>query len=712
MSRSRTRKSSARRTPRILPQGVLKMSGAGYGFVQTSEGEFFIPASKTADAFDGDVVEVARIHDGEREGGFEDRLRGRVVRVVGRAHETVVGRYEIAEPFGVVVPEDPRIKHDIFTLRSDAPHVKDGDIVRVRMTSFPSRREPAQGVVEEVLGHEGQPGADVELIIARHKLATSFSATSLAEVEGADVDADAAFNSGRYVDLRSELAFTVDPDDAKDFDDAVSAACVWLDGPATLRSAHRALAAKKEGSSEPGVACEADDASSAAGARFFILGVHIADVSHYVPWNSQVDFEARERATSVYLVDRVLPMLPEALSNDVCSLRPHEERRAMSVEMLIDEKGFVRDTRITPSVIKSKARLTYGAVQVSIDALQAGDFQAAVAALRPMAGAFAEDIAQSIGVLHEIAQALHANRVRRGGMDFESEEAKVRLNDEGVPVSVAIRRKTDATALVEEAMIAANEAVARYLRDAGIPSIFRVHEPPSSGDLAELVPILQEFGYDRHVSLANFKAGDPFAIQQVLSFARGRSEEFLVSSLVVRAMKRAVYVDSCEGHFGLASTAYTHFTSPIRRYPDLMVHRMVKEALLKKSATFEAEKNSSAWIADHSSEMERVAAKAEHQSQLVKLIEYLQGFIGERFETLIYSVSTFGAVLRMENTVLGFIPIEELGDEYFSYNPERSTLTGSDTGMVYRIGQKLEVVLAEADWHSREVRFKMAPRFE
>ena len=191
--------------------------------------------------------------------------------MVGRAHETVVGRYEIAEPFGVVVPEDPRIKHDIFTLRSDAPHVKDGDIVRVRMTSFPSRREPAQGVVEEVLGHEGQPGADVELIIARHKLATSFSATSLAEVEGAAVDADAAFNSGRYVDLRSELAFTVDPDDAKDFDDAVSAACVWLDGPATLRSAHRALAAKKEGGSEPGIACAADDASSAAGARFFIL---------------------------------------------------------------------------------------------------------------------------------------------------------------------------------------------------------------------------------------------------------------------------------------------------------------------------------------------------------------------------------------------------------------------------------------------------------
>lgn len=219
--------------------------------------------------------------------------------MVGRAHETVVGRYEIAEPFGVVVPEDPRIKHDIFTLRSDAPHVKDGDIVRVRMTSFPSRREPRAGRGRGSAWHEGQPGGRMSrLIIARHKLATSFSGNiAWPKLKGAAVDADAAFNSGRYVDLRSELAFTVDPDDAKDFDDAVSAACVWIDGPATLRSAHRALVAKKEGSSEPGVACTADDASSAAGARFFILGVHIADVSHYVLWNSQVDFEARERAT-------------------------------------------------------------------------------------------------------------------------------------------------------------------------------------------------------------------------------------------------------------------------------------------------------------------------------------------------------------------------------------------------------------------------------
>ena len=483
----------------------------------------------------------------------------------------------------------------------------------------------------------------------------------------------------------------------------------WLDGPATLRSAHRALVAKKEGSSEPGIACAADDASSAAGARFFILGVHIADVSHYVPWNSQVDFEARERATSVYLVDRVLPMLPEALSNDVCSLRPHEERRAMSVEMLIDEKGFVRDTRITPSVIKSKARLTYGAVQVSIDALQAGDFQAAVAALRPMAGAFAEDIAQSIGVLHEIAQALHANRVRRGGMDFESEEAKVRLNDEGVPVSVAIRRKTDATALVEEAMIAANEAVARYLRDAGIPSIFRVHEPPSSGDLAELVPILQEFGYDRHVSLANFKAGDPFAIQQVLSFARGRSEEFLVSSLVVRAMKRAVYVDSCEGHFGLASTAYTHFTSPIRRYPDLMVHRMLKVALFGRTGETSALESALARIADHASTAERTAEEAARESQELKLFELLEQRIGDEVDGMISGVMAQGFFVRLADTCEGFVSLRDTG-EYFVLDAARRVLFGSDSGVVYRLGTKVRVRISSVYPYARRADFDLVRR--
>lgn len=695
MARSRTRKRSARRTARILPQGVLKMSGAGYGFVQTSEGEFFIPASKTADAFDGDVVEVARIHENDSEPGFEDRLRARVVRVVGRAHETVVGRYEIAEPFGVVVPEDPRIKHDIFTLRRDAPHVQDGDIVRVRMTSYPSKREPAQGIVEEVLGHEGEPGADVDLIIARHKLATTFSAESLAEVADARVDSMQALASGRYADFTQKLVFIIDPDDAKDFDDAVGIRSVSLAGAATLEAAE--AAASDENCADEGLK------------RYYALGVHIADVSQYVPWNSHVDLEARERATSVYLVDRVLPMLPEKLSNDVCSLRPNEERRAMSVEMLIDESGEVRDVRIIPSVICSKARLTYGMAQASLEARRAGDDAAAEAAVQLAAGRYAREVADAIVVLDEVAHALHANRVRRGGMDFESEEAKVRLAADGTPVGVAIRRKTDATALVEEAMIAANEAVARFLRDAGIASIYRVHEKPASGDLAELVPILQEFGYDKHVSLAHFRAGDPFAIQRVLDFARGRSEEFLVSSLVVRAMRRAVYSDSCEGHFGLASQAYAHFTSPIRRYPDLMVHRMVKVALFGRTGETSGLESAMARIADHSSTAERTAEEAARESQELKLYELLGQRVGEEADGIISGVMAQGFFVRLPDTCEGFVSLRDAG-EYFVLDAQRRVLFGSDSAEMYRLGMKVRVRISSVYPYARRADFTLLRR--
>ena len=694
MPRSRTRKSSARRTAKILPQGVLRVSGAGYGFVQTAEGEFFIPASKVADAFDGDVVEVARIYDDDSSREREGRLRGRVVRVVGRSHETIVGRYEIAEPFGVVVPEDPCIKHDIFTLRSDAPHVKEGDIVRVRMTSYPSRREPAQGVIEEVLGHDGQPGCDVDLIIARHKLAEEFSRGALEEVENASVDAQRALASEGYRDLTAELLFTIDPDDAKDFDDAVSVARVFIEGPATLARAREALLASESGQ---------------RGAPYFILGVHIADVSHYVAWNSLLDEEARERSTSVYLVDRVLPMLPEKLSNDVCSLRPREPRRAMSVEMLVDERGDVQDAAFFPAVIESKARLSYAMVQSCLESMREGNQASAVASLGAAAGEYGVDIAESIVILDGVARALHANRARRGGIDFESEEAKVRLDSCGAPVGVFVRRKNDATSLIEEAMIAANEAVARHLRDSGTASLYRVHESPASGDLADLVEILREFGYGKHVSLQAFRAGDPFAIQKVLECARGTSEEFLVSSLVVRAMKRAVYLDSCEFHFGLASGAYTHFTSPIRRYPDLMVHRMLKVSLFGRTAQTSAMESAMARIAEHSSAAERIAEQAARESQELKLYELLEQRIGDVADGVVCSVVSQGFFVRLDNTCEGFVPLGDSG-EYFILDSARRVLFGSESGEVYRLGMKVRIRVLAVYPYARRAEFLLVRR--
>ena len=697
MPRSRSRKASARRAPRVNPQGVIRVSGSGYAFVQTAEGEFFIPPSKVSDAFDGDVVEVARIPAHGRDASGDDvsegrisrddaRVTGRVVRVLGRAHETVVGRYEVAEPFGVVVPSDPRISHDVFTMRADAPHVQDGDIVRVRMTAYPNRREPAQGVVVEVLGHEGAPGVDVSAIIARHKLATSFSEAAESEAAAARVDEQALLAEDGVADFTGQAAFTIDPADAKDYDDALS---VERDGDG------------------------------------WRVGVHIADVSRYVAWGSAMDFEARQRGTSVYLVDRVLPMLPEAISNDVCSLRPHEPRAAMSVVMRIDARGEVRTSadavRITPSVIRSRARLAYAQAQSCLDALREGDAAAARAAVADAceggaaseagAGASqtADAVAESIGLLHDAARALHAARVRRGGIDFESEEARVRLDAQGRPVGVDVRRKTEATSLVEEAMIAANEAVARFLRDRGVPAIYRVHEPPASGDMAELVPILQEFGYERHVSMSALCAGDGHAIERVLVQAHGRPEEFLVSSLLIRAMKRAEYRDSCEGHFGLASEAYAHFTSPIRRYPDLMVHRCLRTALFGRDGSTSAMESALGRIARHCSETERTADDAARESQELKLFELLADHVGEEFDGIVSGVIASGFFVRLANTAEGFVSLRRAG-EYFALDAARRVLVGSDTGEIYRLGMRVRVRVADVWPYERRADFSLVRR--
>ena len=671
MARSRSRKSNTRRTPRAHPRGVLELCGGGFGFVQTAEGEFFIPASKVADAFDGDMVEVTRLPGASQRSSrsaiaSNNRPAARVVRVLSRAHECIVGRYEVAEPFGIVVPEDPRIKHDVFTLRSDAPHVRNGDIVRVRMTVYPSRREPAQGVVEEVLGHEGDVGIDVSLIVARHKLETHFGSAALQQAGEVREDAEDALSDSRYVDLSKRRIFTIDPDDAKDFDDALSI--------------------------EP------------FGDGRLLLGVHIADVSHYVPWGSPLDIEARRRATSVYLVDRVIPMLPEQLSNDVCSLRPGRLRRAMTVDMVVDPLGNVSHVKAYPSVIRSAARLTYGQAQSALSAYLRGDLEGAADALECLRGSLASDVASDIVLLHEAAEALHENRVKRGGIDFESVEAKVALDEGGRPLGVDLRVKNDATSLVEEAMIATNEAVARLLRDRGVACIYRTHEQPAPADMAELKPVLQEFGYEKHVSLSALASGNPRAIQRVLSYAKGRREEYLVSMLMIRTMKRAAYQDCCAPHFGLASNAYAHFTSPIRRYPDLMVHRMVKVALFGRTQETSAVESAMAAIADHASVAERTAEVAARESQELKLYELLETRIGEEAQGLISGVMSSGFFVRLDDTSEGFVSLRGR-DEYYVLNAARRTLTGSDSGSVYRLGMRVRIRIAAVSPYERRADF-------
>ena len=656
-------KRKTRRNPRSNPRGVLRVSAAGYGFVQTAEGEFFVPASKMGGAFDGDMVEIAPTHVNPQHkqlhkahGKQGDKPSGRVVRVVNRAHESIVGRYEVAEPFGVVVPEDRRIPYDIFTMRKDYPHVRDGDAVRVRITTYPSRNEAATGVIEEVIGRAEDEDLAIDMIVARHKLETAFSDASIEQAEKAEVDVAGALGEG-YRDLRDRFVFTIDPADARDFDDAIS--IDEVDG-------------------------------------LVRLGVHIADVSHYVPWNSSIDFDARRRATSVYLVDRVIPMLPEELSNDICSLKPGEPRRAMTADMFLDGSFEVKRATFYPSVIESKARLSYEEAQEALD----GDGSASID----------EALADKLHRLHEVACGLADARRRAGGIDFDTTEAKVRLDSGGEPEAIVLRRRTDATEMIEEAMVLANNQVASYLSERGFPSVYRVHEPPSPESLAELVPVLQEFDYLKTVSASAFSAGSPTAIQAVLGRAAGRPEAELVSTLVLRSMKRAEYKSECEPHFGLASDAYTHFTSPIRRYPDLIVHRMLKAQLFGKPGTFEQQVHSLAWLAKHSSEMERIAEAAARESQEYKMIEYLSRDVGAAFNAVIAGVASYGFFVRLENTAEGLVPLKELGAEYFALDARRHQLVGQESGTVYRLGQRVRVVLEAAYPRERKLDFRLAPR--
>lgn len=681
MARSRMH---TRRHARSNPRGVLDVRGGGFGFVQTAEGEFFVPESKMGGAFDGDLVELAPlpVQGGRKkqphQGGdlrAGEKPAARVLRVVDRAHDTLVGRYEVAEPFGVVVPEDARIPYDIFTMRADRPDIEDGSLVRVRITTFPARNTAATGVVEEVYGRVDDERVAVDLVIARHKLETSFSEGALAEARAAVLDEDGALSSG-YRDLRDRFTFTIDPADARDFDDAVSLEPV--DPRAEPATGERG-----------GTGVRVVD-KRGFGAAAWRLGVHIADVSHYVRWNSSLDLDARRRATSVYLVDRVIPMLPDELSGNLCSLRPDEVRRTMTADLYLDDQARLVAYDLYPALIRSDARLAYEEAQALLDE-PTGD-----------------DLSYRLGVLSRLAKQRFAARERAGGLDFDSVEARVRLDGEGRPTGIDLRTKTDATSLIEEAMILANETVAAHLRDAKFPSLYRIHEQPSSDNLAALVPVFQEFAWFRDVDQVAFVAGDAHVIQRVLEASAGRPEGELVSSLVLRSMKRAVYRPVCAPHYGLASEAYTHFTSPIRRYPDLVVHRMLKALCGGRPEKFDQETSALPWVAEHSSDMERVAEKAARESQELKIIEYLEQFVGQAFSATVSGVASYGVYVRLDNTAEGLIPLKNLGAEYFALDPVQHRLTGQDTGVSYRLGQRLPVVLTAADPRARRLDFRPA----
>ncbi len=700
-------KNHTRRVARSRPRGIMQLNPEGYGFVRTSEGEFFVPHAKLGGAFDGDLVEVAplpanaskgRSHEGFGGGRYGHKPAARVVSVIERAHEVVVGRFEAAEPFGVVVPLDPHIPYDIFTQLSEAPDVEDGAIVRVRIAQFPSRNSAATGHIEEVLEHVDGLDEGVDAVVARHKFETTFSDVALAEAHGASIDEVGALASG-YRDLRERFIFTIDPDDARDFDDALSIEQVEDQGRLLWR-----------------------------------IGVHIADVSHYVEWGSALDLAARRRATSVYLVDRVIPMIPEELSCGLCSLAPGEVRRSMTVDLYVDERAQLARNEIYPALICSNVRLTYGEAlemlegegepAASEDGKHAPCSDSPALENSPLGcsrraelraehtprpqGQRETSLRKRLLQLSRLASLRHAQRERKGGIDFDQPEARVKLDEAGRPQGVELRRKNAATSLVEEMMIWANEVVAEHLSRAKFPCVYRVHEAPDLEGLAQLVPIFEEFPWFGKIDPVGFFTGSQHALQQAVSASRGRAEGELVSSLVLRSMKRAVYREKNCGHYGLASATYCHFTSPIRRYPDLMVHRMLKAELFGRPERFDQMTTNLGWICEHSSGMEREADDAQRESEELKLAEYLQRFVGQSFSAIVSGVSQGGLYARLENTAEGFIPVRTLGDDYFSFDAARYTLTGEETGARYRLGQRIAVVLFAVDPRVPQIDLRLA----
>ena len=683
-----------RHTARLT--GTVRITDAG-AFVETAEGTFRLTQRGVREAMGGDTVTVS-LHRGP--GG---QPRAVVEGTISRAATSLVGTYDQAGPLGVVRPLDTRSHHDFFVLPQDssaAEHgVAAGDVVSARIVSYPSRFESGVVTIERKIGGADAPDLGIQCIMARYDLADGYPAEAVSEAEACALDVESALEDPLRRDIRDRFVMTIDPVDARDFDDAISV-------ERTARGGWR-------------------------------LGVHIADVSHYVPWGSHVDMEARRRSTSVYLADRVLPMLPEALSNDLCSLRPDVDRLAFTVDIELDRRGRVRDFAAYPSAIRSRVRTDYEAV----DALLAREdgagapgtegvpcpegtpgagadatAQAAARAARARAAAAAHgvDLVSFLRDADALARARLRIRHARGAIDFETVEVHAVLDDEGRPQRIAVRERTRATSLIEEAMLLANECVAGWLSDRGLDAAYRVHEAPAADELAAASKTLAEIGAIDRGSAAAIRAGDPSAIEAAVEGARGTGFAPLVNALLLRAMQRAVYRPHNLGHFALGAEAYCHFTSPIRRYPDLLVHRELKRQLAFDRLGRAAARERAAALTGtgdqslarvlpqlcrHASTQERLADAAAHASQKVKVAQYYAARVGERLAGSVSWIDRMGAFVRLDETgAEGLVRMADLGgDEWWDLDEDLLMLVGSSTGRAISLGTRVIVEVAAAN---------------
>ncbi len=641
-----------------LVAGIIEFSRRGtIAFVTTDQGqEIAIPAELASNAMHGDKVLVEIV------GKWRNLPMGRVTRVLKRGKEKIVGVFEVRRTRGFVVPDDPKIIHDFYVpvecINGARPHQR----VIAKITKWPRKGKNPEACIETVLGNVDDPKTDVPAVMAKYDLTDRFPDEVLAELEQLPDDVRREDIEGR-LDLRDEIVFTIDGEDAKDFDDAVSI--------------------KKLPSGR------------------YSLGVHIADVSHYVKEGTALDKEAYRRGTSVYLLDTVVPMLPFKLSNNLCSLMEDKDRLTFTVEMIIDREGRVLDFNVASSVIRSKKRLTYTIVNKFLE----GD--------KTIKRVLGKEITDSLKTMRELSLILRQARQRRGAItDIEGGEVEVVMNERGQVVDIVPRKRGPAEILIEEFMIKANETVAEIFHNAGLPFVYRVHEGPDPETILQLKEYVEALG----LKVKFPKTMHPSVLQKVLELVKDHPLRSSVEKLMVRSMKRAMYSPTNIGHFGLASYAYTHFTSPIRRYPDLVVHRLLK-LYLKQGNRF-TEKQIELYskllpkIAQHCSKRERIADEAEWDLLAMKKVEYISKHMDEIFEVVVTNVTRFGLFVEIPDKLIsGLVHISTL-DDYYIYDERKNILVGERTGRIFKIGDILKVKVLRADKITGEIDFELAEEEE
>ena len=654
MKIQKNRKNQYRPVEEVYYDGIYRKNQKGFGFVkiEDQEDEIYIAKENSKNALNGDRVLIEIIEEKNK----VKKAEGKVVKILKHEKDTIVGRFENNKNFGFVVPDDKNFGTDIFISKKNFGKARNNHKVLVKIIKYPEKGKKAEGKVLEVLGNVNEAGVDMLSLIKEYNLPSTFPEPVVEEAKKCGNQIDEKDIEKRR-DLRQDIIFTIDGEDAKDLDDAVKVT-------------------KLENGN-------------------YKLDVHIADVSHYVKPNSLLDQEALIRGTSIYMLGRVIPMLPRELSNGICSLNAGEDRFTLSCSMEINEKGKVVSSDVYKAVINVTERMTYTNVQKILD----NSDEEVVNRYKPYIGEFK--------LMEELAQILKNKRLEQGYLNLDIPESKIELDIDGRVTNIKKYETTFANEIIEQFMLTANETIAEKFFWLDAPFIYRVHEKPDYEKVQELNKFLFNFGLRIKANKDNIY---PKEFAKILEEIQGKEEEKVVSNLVLRTLKVARYEAENQGHFGIASKYYCHFTSPIRRYPDLFIHRIISKYLEDnydvEENFVEEYKKQAEERAKQSSERENIATKVERESEDIKKAEYMEGRIGEEYEGIICSVTSFGIFVELENTVEGLIRFDDLGDEYFIYDEERKMLIGEQTRTTYKIGDKINIRVKDASKLMRTVDFE------